>query len=219
MEISDVKTYLGKRVKYWSNIIIPSISLVEVGFEKCGDYKAIVFVFDTNGKKSVGVNFDDDFVRANRFNIKNKYIDDIIIHELSHVDDIISNSNGDKVKNAHGRRSFRQRVKKHSGSVVPSVPSLLHDFKNYYLYFGGRDYGYVPSDILTASLKQCENCGHMIITPASRKSVCKRCDSTMVVKRRLKPRDALNYMLIMEKCNNDPLHDKVQEFVSRYHLD
>jgi len=189
------KKHFIDHTKYYAKKILPRGIPVSIKFGKIiGDSDGQIaprYSIDGNGKPvnmSFEITYNEDFVDANKNNLKSYGVDGLIVHELNHARDFILDMNG-YMKNAHTNPVFKNGLAKFMGTKIgtkkyrsamkpdPStrcykgckynvVPSWTSE---YWLYFCPKC-GFVDSYTTNLKAKHpvCENCGN------NKNLVCKK---------------------------------------------
>jgi len=201
MSFGSARRYIDDRVHFWADQIVPG-KLVTTRFKRMKVCGALTTVYKLRKRREIIVAFDTDLIRANVHNIKNKFFDDMIVHELSHVDEIERDAAAAIATKTmrrffpHKRKSFRERVRKYTGSVVPSLGSLDEQMSgDYMLYYGGNKYGYVPANILKGHQFKCNSCGDTLIAPEKKKHRCNLCGGKTIPIKKVSPRTVMLYIV------------------------
>jgi hypothetical protein len=181
------KKHFIEHTKFYASKILPRGIPVMVKFGKViGDSDGQIaprYSVDGNGKPvnmSFEIMYNEDFVDANKNNLKSYGVDGLIVHELNHARDFIIDMKGYMTK-AHTNPVFKYGLAKFMGTTVgtkkyrsamkpdPStrcykgctynvVPSWTSE---YWLYFCPKC-GFVDSYTTNLKAKSpvCENCGN-----------------------------------------------------------
>jgi hypothetical protein len=130
--------------------------------------------------KAVDIVFNQDLVSSNVYNIKSKAFRDLIVHELAHVKDVYLAQRKHKemeyvrrgimakkdvvrferIEDPHYLERYREEVKKYTGSVVPSLPSVHESDITPMAYYGDPE-RMAPPIMRHLYLYRCKKCGHI----------------------------------------------------------
>jgi hypothetical protein len=95
------------------------------------------------------------------------------------------------------------------------TPDEFGDYTNYY---GGKGYGFVPTDILTGLVKMCRNCGNIGIYDTSGTNRCVVCDrkGEMITIKKATPREIIDYTELEGKYGKTDSYEAQQYLKKRY---
>lgn len=224
--LEEAKRYLVSKTREKAEEMIPGY-MVSVTFRKGrGEFvrvNARNVGYWSKSRMTTEIIFNEEMVRANIYNIENPYFLDLIVHELSHTPVFLQMGNYMRTHgrlppiDPHSTKLFRDTYKTHAGSlsmIGPYTPSEIGDFNKYY---GGKGYGYAPTNILKGDVKMCRNCGNIGLykrDSSGRCFVCGRSGELITVKKAT-PRDVIDYIGLDEKYGSDS-YEAQQRLKKRY---
>ena len=203
------KKHFIDHTKFYAKKILPRGIPITVKFGTIiGDSDGQIaprYSLDMNGKPvnmSFEITYNENFVDANKNNLKSYGVDGLIVHELNHARDFILDMPG-YMKNAHTNPVFKRGLAKYMGTKVGTMKyrSAMKPDPSTRCYKGCK-YNVVPSWTSEYWLYFCPKCGFVdsYTTNLKAKSpVCESCgNKTSIICKKLPAEDAAKMDVVVQ---------------------
>lgn len=168
------------------------------------------YSLDMNGKPvnmSFEITYNENFVDANKDNLKSSGVQGLIVHELTHARDFILDMPG-YMKNAHTNQVFKKGLAKYMGTQIGTMKyrSAMKPDPSTRCYKGCK-YNVVPSWTSEYWLYFCPKCGFVDSYTTNLKAkfpVCENCgNKTSIICKKLPAEDAAKMDVVVQMHPKD----------------
>lgn len=220
------KKHLVNLTKKYANEMLPVNTPITIKFGKIlGESDGQIapqYIFGRGGKPS-GVKFtikyNEDFVDANKHNLKSHGITGLVVHELNHARDFLINTKG-YLNNAHTNPVFKSGLAKYMNTTIGSKKyrSAMKPDPSTRCYNGKCKYNVVPAWTSEYWIYFCPNCGFVdsYTTNLKTKSpICENCKNRVgLITKKLPATEAAKMDVIVQmKPKNYNSDKELEKFI------